>query len=70
MASVINVTGHKDEALCRYLAEKVAAAADAVTVCTGGFHIDAMTPEQIQEVQAAVKHMAQEVKVWAAGNDG
>lgn len=69
-ASVINVTGHKDEALCRYLAEKVAAAADAVTVCTGGFHIDAMTPEQIQEVQAAVKHMAQEVKVWAAGNDG
>lgn len=69
-ASVINVTGHKDEALCRYLAEKVAAAADAVTVCTGGFHIDAMTPEQIQEVQVAVKHMAQEVKVWAAGNDG
>ena len=69
-ASVINVTGHKDEALCRYLAEKVAAAADAVTVCTGGFHIDAMTPEQIQEVQAAVKHMAQEVKVWAAGNEG
>ena len=66
-ASVINVTGHKDEALCRYLAEKVAAAADAVTVCTGGFHIDGMTPEQIQEVQAAVKHMAQEVKVWAAG---
>ena len=69
-ASVINVTGHKDEALCRYLAEKVAAAADAVTVCTGGFHIDEMTPEQIQEVQAAVKHMAQEVKVWAAGNEG
>ena len=69
-ASVINVTGHKDEALCRYLAEKVAAAADVVTVCTGGFHIDAMTPEQIQEVQAAVKHMAQEVKVWAAGNEG
>ena len=30
----------------------------------------AMTPEQIQEVQAAVKHMAQEVKVWAAGNEG
>ena len=69
-ASVINVTGHKDEALCRYLAEKVAAVADAVTVCTGGFHIDGMTSEQIQEVQAAVKHMAQEVKVWAAGNEG
>ena len=70
-ASVINVTGHKDEALCRYLAEKVAAAADAVTVRSELVWIDtAMTPEQIQEVQAAVKHMAQEVKVWAAGNEG
>ena len=69
-ASVINVTGHKDEALCRYLAEKVAAVADAVTVCTGGFHIDGMTSEQIQEVQTAVKHMAQEVQAWAAGNEG
>ena len=64
-ASAINVTGHKDEALCRYLAEKVAAAANVVVVCTGGFHIDGMTPKQIQEVQAAVKHMAQEALAWA-----
>lgn len=64
-ASAINVTGHKDEALCRYLAEKVAAAANVVVVCTGGFHIDGMTPKQIQEVQAAVKHMAQEAQAWA-----
>ena len=64
-ASVINVTGHKDEALCRYLAEKVAAAANDDVVCTGGFHIDGMTPKQIQEVQAAVKHMAQEAQAWA-----
>ena len=35
-ASVINVTGHKDEYLCRYLAEKMAAAQNAVVVCTGG----------------------------------
>lgn len=67
-ASVINVTGHKDEALCRYLAEKVAAAANVVVVCTGGFHIDGMTPQQIQQVQAAVKHMVQEVQAWAIGN--
>ena len=65
-ASVLNVTGHKDEALCRYLAEKVAAAANVVVVCTGGVHIDDMTPEQIQEVQVAVKHMAQEVQAWAS----
>ena len=50
-ASVLNVTAYKDEALCRYLAEKVAAVANVVVACTGGFHIDGMTPEQIQEVQ-------------------
>ena len=64
-ASVLNVTAYKDEALCRYLAEKVAAVANVVVACTGGFHIDGMTPEQIQEVQAAVKHMAREVQAWA-----
>ena len=35
-ASVLNVTGHKDEEVCRYLAEKVSAGKNAVVVCTGG----------------------------------
>lgn len=56
-ASVINVTGHKDEYLCRYLAEKMAAAQNAVVVCTGGFHTDGITEEQIREVQQAVEEM-------------
>lgn len=56
-ASVINVTGHKDEYLCRYLAEKMAAAQNAVVVCTGGFHADGITEEQIREVQQAVEEM-------------
>lgn len=56
-ASVINVTGHKDEYLCRYLAEKMAAAQNAVVVCTGGFHTDRITEEQIWEVKQAVEEM-------------
>ena len=41
-----------------------------MTVCTGGFHIDGMTSEQIQEVQTAVKHMAQEVQdKWYGDHD-
>ena len=56
-ASVINVTGHKDEYLCRYLAEKMAAAQNAVVVCTRGFHTDGITEEQIREVQQAVEEM-------------
>ena len=60
-ASVINVTGHKDEMLCRHLAEKIAAGTGAVTVCTGGFHVDDITEEQIAEVTGAVKEIAEEI---------
>ena len=62
-SSVINVTGHKDEQLCRYLAENVAASQNAVTVCSGGFHIDHITKEQIEEVMEAVKEAAKEIVV-------
>ena len=56
-SSVLNVTGHKDEVLCRYLAEQTAAKENAVTVCCGGFHMDHITKEQIKEVKQAVKEM-------------
>lgn len=49
-ASVLNITGHKDEFLCRKLAEKVSSKLGAVAVCTGGFHIDGMRKEQIKAV--------------------
>lgn len=58
-ASVINVTGHKDEYLCRYLAEKVSAAKNATVVCTGGFHVDNITEEQIEEVKKVVVNVCQ-----------
>ncbi|MBR0402506.1 MAG: hypothetical protein IJH73_08385 [Lachnospiraceae bacterium] len=54
-SSVINVTGHKDEAVCRYLAEEVCKKTGRAVVCTGGFHVDGITPEQIAEVTEAVK---------------
>lgn len=49
-SSVLNVAGHKDETICRYLAESFCRKYNAVTVCTGGFHCDNLTPAQIQEV--------------------
>lgn len=58
-ASVINVTGHKDEMLCRRLAEQVAARENAVVVCCGGFHMDQITKEQIEEVRKAVEEIIQ-----------
>ncbi len=56
-SSVLNVTGHKDEQICRYLAEETAKKKQAVTVCTGGFHFDDITAEQIQEVMEAVREL-------------
>ncbi|MBQ7704712.1 MAG: hypothetical protein IJT73_04690 [Selenomonadaceae bacterium] len=54
-SSVLNVTGHKDEKICRYLAETFCRKYNAVTICTGGFHCDNLTAEQIQEVINACK---------------
>ena len=53
-SSVLNVTGHKDEAICRYLAEKAAAAYSCVVCCSGGFHVDHITEDQIRELMSAL----------------
>ena len=56
-ASVLNVTGHKDEALCRRIAEKVAAAAKCTAVCCGGVHMDGITAAQIEAIVAATDEL-------------
>ena len=60
-ASVLNVTGHKDEMICRYLAERISSRENAVVVCTGGFHMDGIKEGQIQEVQDAVREMERQI---------
>ena len=60
-SSVLNLTGHKDEAICRALAEKICTELRAVTVCTGGFHVDNIEPEQIREVMKAAEDVGDEV---------
>ena len=56
-SSVLNCIGHKDEALCRYFAEKAAAAHGCTAVCTGGFHVDVITKEQIEELMRAAEEI-------------
>lgn len=60
-ASVLNVTGHKDEEVCRYLAETVAAGKNAIVVCTGGIHMDGITKEQIAEIVETMRIIAVEI---------
>lgn len=54
-SSVLNVTGHKDETICRILAEKASRKYGVTVVCTGGFHVDHMDAGQIEEVVSAVR---------------
>ncbi len=54
-SSVINLIGHKDEEICRPVAESYCKRYNAVVVCTGGFHIDNITPEQISELKEKMK---------------
>lgn len=46
-SSVLNLPGHKDEAIGRPLAELLAARLDTTVCCICGIHIDDATPEDI-----------------------
>ena len=60
-SSVLNYPGHKDEVVCRYVAEKISRELKRRVVCTGGFHKDGITVEEIREVQMAVEQMAEQI---------
>ena len=62
-SSILNFPGHKDEVVCRYVAEKISRELNRRVVCTGGFHKDGISVEEIREVQMAVEQMAE----WIVG---
>lgn len=53
-SSVLNASGHKDELICRPLAERLSAQREARVVCTGGVHIDDISPAQLKELDEAL----------------
>ncbi len=56
-SSVMNLTGHKDESICRMLAEDVCRTCGKTVVCTGGVHLENITAEQINEVRIAAEQL-------------
>ena len=52
-SSVLNVTGHKDEKICRAVAENFCKKFQTTVLCTGGFHVDNLSAEKISEVVEA-----------------
>ena len=60
-SSVLNFPGHKDEMICRWMAEKVSKELNRRVVCTGGFHKDGILAEEIREVQMVVEQLTERV---------
>ena len=61
-SSVLNLTGHKDEFLCRKLAEKRCRETGRIVVCTGGVHIENITKEQIHKLLEEIEHILSNYK--------
>lgn len=55
-SSVFNLTGHKDEEVCRKIAEAYCKMTGKLVVCTGGVHVGHMQPSQIQELISEVNN--------------
>ena len=46
----MNLTGHKDERICRMLAEDVCRTCGKTVVCTGGVHLENITVRQMNRL--------------------
>lgn len=60
-SSVMNRIGHKDEEICRAVADEIAIRTGKTVVCSGGVHVEDICDRQILEVREAVRKMTQEL---------
>lgn len=60
-SSVLNVTGHKDEMICRYLAEVTAIKKNGVVCCSGGFHLDNISQDELKKIMEVIKEIGEEI---------
>lgn len=58
-SSVLNFPGHRDEVICRWMAEEVSKKLNRRVICTGGFHKDGILPEEIRMVQERVEQLTE-----------
>lgn len=60
-SSILNFPGHRDEVICRWMAEKVSKELGKRVVCTGGFHKEGISEKEIREVQESVVCLTEKV---------
>jgi hypothetical protein len=61
-SSVINRAGHKDEVLCRMVAEQLCIRFETAVVCTGGIHFDEITEQQLCRLRALAESILAEIE--------
>ena len=62
--SVLNVTGHKDEAVSRPLAESLCRAAGRPAVAVAGVHYHNLSPEGIRAILQLNEQACREIPAW------
>lgn len=67
--SVLNRTGHKDDAVACELARRVCVATGGAVSCSCGIHIDGAAPSDLQDVVDAVPALADEAVRFLTGSD-
>lgn len=58
-SSVWNLVGHKDEEVCRRLAEAYCKITGKLIVCTGGIHAESLQAPQIEELISKIEKFIQ-----------
>lgn len=58
--SVFNRTGHKDDAVACEVARLVCVATGGAVSCSCGIHLDEATPQDLQDVLAAIPQLAEQ----------
>lgn len=60
-SSVLNCVGHKDEAIARILAEKIAVRGNCTVVCVCGIHLDNITEGQLAGIQGSCGRLLERI---------
>lgn len=60
-SSVLNCVGHKDEAVARKFAEKIAIRGNCTAVCACGIHLDDITEEQLAGIQESCDSLLERI---------
>jgi hypothetical protein len=59
--SVLNLTGHKDDDVAKYMSHMLSSRLKRNVVVTGGIHVDEIRPDEIEETRRIIKDITEEM---------